>query len=216
MKKTKLFFLISLVFSISSCSQAPKNGYYRGYEIPSYNVTKKVGDVEFRVYQPQLIAEVEVAGDRKEAARKGFLILANYIFGENISAEKISMTSPVTQKEIAEKSEKISMTSPVNQIAIAEKKWLIQFKMPQKYDLQTLPKAKDERIKFKNVAERKTVSITFSGSWSDKKFSEKKHELEKFIKENNLKTKGEITLAYYDDPFTLPWNRRNEVIQEIK
>jgi hypothetical protein len=63
---------------------------------------------------------------------------------------------------------------------------------------------------------KRAISIQFSGLWSDKKFDEKRDELIRFAKDQNVTTKGLPTLAYYDDPLTFPWNRRNEIIWEIK
>ena len=213
----KLLVLFFLLFLFQSCSEATKEGYYKGYETPSYKILKSSENIEIRKCESVLVAEVETEGNRQEAAKKGFMILAKYIFGKNVSKEEVAMTSPVEQKELFQnKSEKIAMTSPVSQIEKNQGKWLIQFSMPSKYTIELLPKPKDERIKFKIKEPKKVVAIKFTGSWSDKKFMEKKEKLEKFISQNELKIKGTPTIAYYDDPFTFPWNRRNEIIFEIE
>ena len=214
-----LLTLFSLI-TISSCSKMTKEGFYNGYETPKYKVEKRVDNIEIRQYQPKLIAEVEVDGNRDDAVGKGFRILAGYIFGKNITQEKVAMTSPVEQKS----STKISMTSPVSQTTKqntgqtqeGSEIWLINFTMPSKYTLENLPKAQNEIIKFRVENAKKVVAITFSGLWSDKKFAVQSLELEKFITHNNLKVKPPRTLAYYNDPFTLPWNRRNEIMAEIE
>lgn len=219
MKKLKIISILAMFLSIISCSTKNGEGFYKGYETPNYKVIEKVDNFEIRQYQKTLVAEVEVDGQRKDAVKEGFMTLARYIFGKNNSKQKLAMTSPVAQKEIEKdqiKSEKIAMTSPVNQVQKGDKKWLVQFNMPKEFTIQTLPEPQDKRIKFKIIPERKMVAIVFSGSWSDKKFSENTDKLNNFIKNKNIKTIGEATLAYYDDPFTFPWNRRNEVIWEIK
>ncbi len=205
------FILLSLI-AILSCAKTTKEGFYNGYETPKYKIEKQVDNIEIRLYKPKLIAEVEVSGARQEAAGKGFRILAGYIFGKNVAQEKVAMTSPVEQKS----SEKISMTSPVSQAQKGSEVWLVNFTMPSKYNLKNLPKAKDEAIKFKVEKSKRVVAIKFSGSWSDKEFAKQSLELEKFITKNNLKPKSTKTIAYYNDPFTFPWNRRNEIIVEIK
>lgn len=204
-----LAIIFVLFFMIFSCSAAKKDGYYKGYELPSYKVLQQFGEIEIRQYQPSLIAEVEVEGERKEAANKGFMILARYIFGKNISRKKAIMAAE-------ESSEKLTMTSPVNQISADQKKWRIQFGMPKEYGLESLPKPQDDRIKFKIIPQRKVVAIKFSGSWVDKKFAQEQESLQKFIAEKKLIKKGVAGISYYDDPFTFPWNRRNEIIQEIE
>lgn len=220
----KIFSIIILITTlIQSCANMSKEGTYKGYETPAYKVEKQSKNIEIRTYDKKLVAEVEVDGNREEAAGKGFRILAGYIFGSNIADQKVAMTSPVTQEAWQEaKSEKIAMTSPVAQIANKssansnQQKWYIQFTMPSKYSLETLPKPKNSAIKFKIEPARKMVAIKFSGLWSDKTFVEQKAILEKFITQNNLKTKSQPIIAYYDDPFTFPWNRRNEIMFEIK
>jgi hypothetical protein len=39
MKKTKIILLTCLVFLTNSCSQNNPEDYYRGYEIPSQNIS---------------------------------------------------------------------------------------------------------------------------------------------------------------------------------
>lgn len=213
-KRINLYLLIAiLTISFQSCSSKSQDGYYKGYELPPYKITKQIDNIEFREYQPRLVAQVEVEGERQEAAKEGFMTLAKYIFGKNIQEQKVSMTSPVVQEEV---SQKISMTSPVTQIKSENQKWVVQFGMPSKYKIETLPKPKDERIKFKMTKSKKVIAITFASLWSDEKFNEEKEKLAEFIKKNNLKTKGDAIIAYYDDPFTFPWNRRNEIIWELQ
>ena len=219
MKNLKIFIAISTLIFMTHCAEKTGDGFYKGYETPSYKIIKKSENIEIRQYEKVLIAEVEVEGNREEAVREGFMILADYIFGKNIAKEKVAMTSPVSQQLIIkgkEISEKISMTSPVSQVAQKDKKWFIQFTMPKTFTIETLPTPQNDRIHFKNIQERKMIAIIFNGRWSDKIFNEHKEKLENFIKENGLKTKGEMIFAYYDDPFTLPWNRRNEIIWELK
>jgi hypothetical protein len=224
MKKS---LILLTIITIQSCANMPKEGTYKGYETPNYKVEKQSENIEIRIYDKKLVAEVEVGGDREEAAKKGFRILARYIFGSNVADQKVAMTSPVTQEAWQEarqeaKSKKIAMTSPVAQIASKnsadsiEQKWQVQFAMPGKYSLETLPKPKNSAIKFKVEPAKKVIAIKFSGLWNDKTFSEQKSILEKFITQNNLKTKSQPIIAYYDDPFTFPWNRRNEIMFEIK
>ncbi len=80
-------------------------------ERPDYSVIDKYNNIEVRQYEEMIIAEVETYGQRKEAIEDGFRQLANYIFGNNIVQQDISMTAPVQQQ----KNEKISMTAPVQQ-----------------------------------------------------------------------------------------------------
>lgn len=63
-------------------------------EQPDYKLVLSKGEIEIRDYAPMIAAEVEVSGERKLAISEGFKILADYIFGNNISNEKMAMTAP--------------------------------------------------------------------------------------------------------------------------
>ena len=79
-------------------------------ETPKYSVSRKQNDIEIRQYPGYIQAEVAVdEKNYKSAIEKGFNHLAGYIFGNNISRQKIEMTTPVQ----ATQSEKIAMTVPV-------------------------------------------------------------------------------------------------------
>lgn len=41
-------------------------------------------------------------------------------------------------------------------------------------------------------------------------------QLEAFMRRHQLKRIGEPVIAFYDDPFTLPWNRRSEISAEVE
>ena len=73
-------------------------------EEPKYELIEKSGEFELRQYQPMLIAEVLVDGDMDQASGKGFRLIADYIFGNNItktgSSKKIKMTAPVIRAKI--------------------------------------------------------------------------------------------------------------------
>jgi hypothetical protein len=79
-------------------------------EQPKYNVVESSSNIEVRDYEPMIVAEAEVSGERREAIGKGFRIIADYIFGNNNAAQKVRMTAPVTQQG----SEKIAMTAPAH------------------------------------------------------------------------------------------------------
>ena len=87
-------------------------------EEPRFTSIFKAGSFEVRQYAPMLVAETVVDGDMDEASNRGFRKIADFIFGNNQSAQtggsaKIAMTAPVTQEPQLEKSEKIAMTAPV-------------------------------------------------------------------------------------------------------
>ncbi|MDX1975225.1 MAG: heme-binding protein [Rickettsiales bacterium] len=196
----------------SACTAKEELGSYRGYELPPYTVLQKEENTEIRQYAPQLMAEVTMEGERKEAVSAGFRILAAYIFGDNESAAKVAMTTPVTQEPA---SEKIAMTTPVTQKKSGDS-WVVRFGMPKQYTTETLPKTKDTRIRFVTTKPKKHVAIRFSGFATDTVIAEQTKLLEAFITQQKLVRIGDPAIAYYDDPFTFPWNRRNEIMIEVK
>jgi len=67
-------------------------------EEPEFTLISQENSIEIREYQPKIIARVEVEGDFDDASSKGFKLLADYIFGNNVldgETQKISMTAPV-------------------------------------------------------------------------------------------------------------------------
>jgi len=183
---------------LQSCA-AQTTDRYKGYETPHYEVLKQIGEFEIRQYTPHIVAEIAVEGkSRSDAARKGFRILAGYIFGDNLTDENVKMTSPVAQFQ--------------NEKEL----WVVRFYMPTKYRIGDLPKAVNRQIKFYTLEEHKAVALKFSGRWSDKNINEQKDKLALFIWQQGMQTKGEEVIAYYDSPFTFPWNRRNEILWEVE
>jgi hypothetical protein len=67
-------------------------------EHPKYKVVESDRSIEIRDYEAMIVAEVGVAGERDKAISEGFRILANYIFGNNLSSRKVAMTAPVSQQ----------------------------------------------------------------------------------------------------------------------
>lgn len=166
-------------------------------EQPNYKPIKLDGNIEIRDYPPMILAEVEVSGERKEAIREGFKILADYIFGNNTSNIKIAMTAPVMQQQYM------------------DNKWKVRFVMPEKYNFETLPKPNSKRVILNSMPARRFVAIRFSGRADDKNINLHTKQLEAYVLEEKLNPLGNAILAFYNPPWTLPFLRRNEVIIEI-
>jgi hypothetical protein len=177
---------------------------------PKYQVVESSGNIEIRDYAPQIVAEAEVAGDRRDAIRKGFRIIADYIFGNNTSAQKVPMTAPVTQQG----SEKIAMTAPVTQQGDGNI-WRVRFVMPSSYTIETLPKPNNPAVKLKEIGGRRYAVIRFSGMAGEDNLKRRTEELNAFISAKNLTPLSAPTYAFYNPPWTLPFLRRNEVMVEI-
>jgi hypothetical protein len=208
-----------LVSSLLLSSSLLISGAAMATEEPKYTVLSQVEDFELRRYESQLVAQTWVSGDQNTASRAGFKVLADYIFGNNTApsgeSSKISMTAPVTMqsenKNGSNESQKIAMTAPVN-MQQSDGKWRVQFTMPSKYTMQTLPKPNNPNIKIIEIPAQTYGVIKFSGLAGSEKVATKTVELQSWMQAQKLTMTGVPELARYNPPWTLPFMRRNEIM----
>ena len=180
-------------------------------EQAQYTVVETKNSIEIRDYAPKIIAQADVSGERKEAISDGFRIIADYIFGNNISSQKVAMTAPVMQQQ---QSEKIAMTAPVMQ-AGGDNQWQVAFVMPDEYTMGTLPKPNNEHVKLIEVPAKRFAVIRFKGLAGEESLNVHSEKLGAYIKGHNLNAISAPIYAFYNPPWTLPFMRRNEVMIEI-
>lgn len=186
------------------------------YEKPSYRVVTSEehrGDrYEVRRYAPYLVAAVTVpTEDFQDATNQGFRILADYIFGGNRPRAAVAMTVPVTARPASDdRGEKLAMTAPV-EARPSVKGWEITFMMPASYTLASLPVPNDDRVRLLEVEPRCVATLGFTGFAREAKISDHRERLVEWVAARGLEARGEVAVAQYDDPFTLPWNRWTEV-----
>lgn len=165
----------------------------KGYEMPAYRVEATEGSREVRAYGPRLVAEVAVQGDRKAAINTGFRVLAGYIFGGNEGGAKIAMTVPVDQAD---------QGGGV---------WTVRFTMPSAFTADSLPKPDDARIALRPMPPARMVAETFSGLPDSADLAARAAALAEWARARGLTVTGGPVYSFYDAPWSLPWNRRNEV-----
>ncbi len=182
----------------------------RNVETPEYALVLKDGDIEIRDYPPLVVAQVHRAGDRGTSVNKAFGPLADYIFAKDRAGDSISMTAPVTQQATG----KIAMTAPVTQTPDGGE-WVVRFIMPAKYALEELPKPASDDVALTRVPAERRAAIRFSGSWDDDLFERKTKELRAWLDSRGVEPLGPPTFAYYNDPFTPGFLRRNEVMFDV-
>jgi hypothetical protein len=178
-------------------------------EEPKFTLKSAQGEFEVRDYPALVAAEVTVGGDRKDAAGRGFRLLAGYIFGGNTRKQSIAMTAPVTQA--AAKSEKIAMTAPVLQTG-SNGSWVIRFIMPRGSTLATLPQPNNPGVRLVTVPPSRMAVVKFSGLARQDDVDARTAALSRFVKAQQLQAIGAPSLAQYDPPWTLWFLRRNEVM----
>ena len=180
-------------------------------ETPKYTVTKKEKEIEIRQYAGHIQAEVAIAGkDYKSAIENGFRVLAGYIFGNNVSRQKIEMTTPV---QVAQ-SEKIEMTTPVT--VTGEGSFKVAFIMPSEYTLETLPIPKDNRIHFTLLPAHQMAALRFSGYFQQDSIQKNKLRLSQWLEEQGLETEGDAIVAGYNPPWVPGFLAHNEILIKIK
>lgn len=180
-------------------------------ESPKYMVLIKENQIEIREYPGYIQAEVKVQGSNyKSAIEAGFDILADFIFGNNTSRQKVDMTTPVK----VNRSEKIAMTTPVT--VKGDDEFTVAFVMPSAYTLGTLPVPRDGRIRFVSVPIHRMASIRFSGFFNQGNIENNKKRLREWMVENDLKGEGDFIIAGYNPPWIPGFLARNEVMIKIK
>ncbi len=180
-------------------------------ETPEYSVLNKFKNIEIRSYKEYIQAEVEITGqDYISAIEKGFGILADFIFGNNISRQKIDMTAPVEVKN----PERVPMTAPVK--VSGNGNYIVSFVMPKKYNIETLPEPINKDIRFRTIRANEIAAIRFSGFFNQQNILKNITSLKDWLKNENIKTEGEYIIAVYNPPW-IPWfMARNEVMIQVK
>jgi len=201
-----VLFILVLALSPFEVIRGAMADTYKSTETPAYTVQRAEGAIEVRAYGPRLMAEVSVSGSQGQAVSTGFRTLAAYIFGANEGGAKLAMTSPVTQVP----GQTIAMTTPVTQMA-RDGSWLVQFMMPSGQTLATLPKARDPAIRFVTLPANRQIMLQFSGIAGARILAAKEGELRSWARGQAMKVTAGPFYYFYDPPWTLPWNRRNEV-----
>lgn len=169
-------------------------------EEPAYQVLVSDAPFEHRRYSGFVVAETILSGDFDSASQTGFRRIAGYIFGDNTAD--------------AGKSRKISMTAPVT-VSPAESGWKLHFVMPSQEKLDSLPRPNNAQINLRKVGEHEVVAIRFSGWTTAASIRENTEKLQQWASARNLTLAGVPQVARYNDPFTLPWRRRNEILIEV-
>ncbi len=173
-------------------------------------------NVEIREY-PEEIWATAIAQDENSA----FGPLFRYISGENEKGEKIEMTTPVVTpappantKSAPVEGEMIEMTAPVV-TKDTEEGLSMAFIMPERFDIQTIPRPTSSDVEIQRIEPRILATIRFSGYMNEGSYRENLERLNKTLEAKGILTKGEPLLMQYNDPWTPPFYRRNEIALQV-
>ena len=180
-------------------------------EEPRFTTESTKAEYAIRAYEPMLVAETTVQADFDEAGSRGFRLLLDYISGNNRS--KTRPAKPATEDQ-QQPAETIAMTAPVNQVQ-TQRGFLIQFTMPARATLVSLPEPNSPLIHLRELPARRMAVRTYRGSWSQEHYQEHRSELLAALKKDGIKTTGEPVFARFNSPFQLWFLRRNEIAVEV-
>ncbi len=147
--------------------------------------------VEIRAY-PEEIWATTVAENQNDAFRPLF----GYISGDNERGEKIEMTAPV-----------VTMNTKKGQF--------MAFIMPERFDIKSIPKPSSSSVKIQLIQPRKLATIRFSGYMTEGNYEKNLELLSKTLDFQGISTEGEPLLMQYNDPWTPPFSRRNEIALRV-
>ena len=185
----------------------------RNIEEPKFTLAERKTGYDIREYESYIIAETDVTGNYNDATSKGFRIIADYIFGNNTLRSSIAMTAPVLESK---SSEKIAMTVPVIDTEKDGSTRTISFVLPSEYTLETLPMPNNPQVKITQVPPRKVAVLSFAWYPTAQRVEKKKKELLSLLAKDGLVVEGEIQVARYNPPLSMPLMLRNEIIVAVK
>ena len=189
-------------------------GHSMALEKPGYKVLYQEGKLEYRLYQPYIVAETEVVGEEsyKAASNEGFMRLFRYISGGNIDQASIAMTAPVQRHRV---SEDIAMTAPVQRLPTTQG-WKVAFMLPSQYAIDDAPVPVDPRVVIRPMPERLMAVLRYSGRWTERNLVKYEQRLRERLQEHGIEVMGVIESAAYNPPFTPPFMRRNEIMVKVE
>jgi hypothetical protein len=185
----------------------------RGFtEQPRFRPLARIGPVQVRQYRPRLAAEVALPGEEIAARKRGFRLLAAYIFGANRGRARIVMAAPVAQApDLPPRPERIAMTAPVAQAWDEAGAWRIRFFMPASATRESLPEPNDPAVRIITVPAQTVAVLRFSGPPTPAAVAAARAALLAALAGGAWTPVGTSTAWFYDPPWTIPRLRRNEV-----
>jgi hypothetical protein len=212
-------------------SRRPEN-----LETPEYDViasgkdasNRMAKNIEIRSYKPYSVCTVSMVKPRPSTSAKtdqklgapelggasSFGALAGYLFGKNDQSTAMKMTMPVFTTNPGEVSSEIDKQD--------DRK--MEFVLPSNYwGTENLSKApmplESSGVTLQERESETRAVLMFGGYASKKEAEERKKELLSTLSKRDSKWRpieDTLSLAQYNDPFTVPWRRLNEVSVKVE
>lgn len=196
MKKARLSLWISLSIVVLTGAFAFVATSRAGYETASYEIVKKDGSFEVRDYAAITVVSTSMKGGGENGS---FGRLFKYISGENASAQKIAMTTPVFM--------------PASGSGDPE---VMQFVVPAAVAGAGAPPPADPSVKLSQMKGGKFAVLRYNGRSNAGDRVGKLALLRARIAKEGLQATGDPVYAGYDPPWTPAPMRRNEVLLRVK
>lgn len=192
----------------------------RQIELTPYEPVDSFDDVELRRY-PQSILVETTAEDRRVAFGRLYRYLSGANEGPNSAAmppsvmargEVGALTAPV--RSVRASSEGVPMTAPVR---TAEENGAItmSFYLPESYTTETAPMPTDPAVRLVVEPPRTVAAKRFSWYATAGRTERNRQKLLETLNERGIEPIGEPSVLQYNDPWTPPFMRRNEVVVSV-
>jgi len=168
-----------------------------------YERVRAVDGIEIRHY-PQVVLAETTAPNEITAFRRLF----RYISGANRADVDIPMTAPVE----TESGTTISMTTPVRSDSEPDSEQVrMAFYLPTAFDHDTAPEPTDPAVALVTEPAKTVAADSFSWYAPDWRVERRQRRLLETLERDGIRPFGEPYLLRYDDPWTPPFMRHNEV-----
>lgn len=184
-----------------------------------YDELGGIDGVQFRQYPAVVLAET-TAPDQRTAFRR----LYRYISGANDGDESIGMTAPVqtsrgdvtAPETSADSGDAMSMTAPVRTGQTDDGQVRMGFYLPAEYDAETAPAPTESTVTVRTEPEQTVAVRRFSWFAPQWRVGRQEQKLLETLDDAGLDTEGDPSLLRYNDPWTPPFMRRNEVAVPVE
>ncbi|WP_435333851.1 SOUL family heme-binding protein [Haloarchaeobius sp. TZWWS8] len=177
---------------------------YTTQRVP-YDTVAHFDGIELRRY-PATMTVTTTASSGDEAFRRLF----RYISGANTGGRRIAMTTPVSMQ-----GEKIPMTTPVTSTVVPEGVTM-SFYLPADMDYDDAPEPVDDLVSLELVGPRNLAALTFRGWARPATIQRKRDQLVSTLERHGIELADEPFFMGYDDPWTPPYMRKNEVAVAVR
>lgn len=208
-----------------------------------YKVVERVGSVEIREVESFLVAETRMMAKSQGfdfmGSSQAFNTLAGYLFGKNKSREAMEMTTPVISSQGAAGSRSTSksmdmttpvitsragsgtameMTTPVINTQGSDSGWSMSFVIPSEFNEFNIPLPDDPSVIIRRIPAKTVAVAAFPGYVTDDEVARRERMLRDSVAQMQgyqIAPDAKVEVSQYNPPFTLPFQRRNEVSLEV-